>query len=45
MAIKLTPGNLYFIRDIDYLTDEISKYVKIGIVTKDRTTETRLKEH
>ncbi len=45
MSIKLTPGNLYFIRDIDYLTDEISKYVKIGIVTKDRTTETRLKEH
>jgi hypothetical protein len=45
MAIKLTPGNLYFIRDIDYLTGEISKYVKIGIVTKDRTTETRLKEH
>jgi hypothetical protein len=45
MAIKLTPGNLYFIRDIDYLTGEIGKYIKIGIVTKDRTTEARTKEH
>jgi hypothetical protein len=45
MAIKLTPGNLYFIRDIDYLTGEIGKYVKIGIVTNDRKTEDRLKNH
>ena len=45
MAIKLTPGNLYFIRDIDYLTKDIGKYVKIGIVTNDRTTEERLKDH
>jgi hypothetical protein len=45
MAIKLTPGNLYFIRDIDYLTGEIGKYVKIGIVTNDRKTEDRLKDH
>lgn len=45
MTIKLTPGNLYFIRDIDYLTGEVGKYVKIGIVTKERTTEVRFKEH
>ena len=45
MAIKLTPGNLYFIRDIDYLTKDIGKYVKIGIVTNDRATEERLKDH
>jgi hypothetical protein len=45
MAIKLTSGNLYFIRDIDYLTGEIGTYVKIGIVTKDRKTEDRLKDH
>ena len=45
MAIKLTPGNLYFIRDIDYLTGEIGKYVQIGIVTNDRKTEDRLKDH
>jgi hypothetical protein len=45
MAIKLTPGNLYFIRDIDYLTKEVGKYVKIGIVTNNRTTEQRKKEH
>lgn len=45
MAIKLTPGNLYFIRDIDYLTGEIGKYIKIGIVTNDRTTEDRIKNH
>ena len=45
MAIKLTSGNLYFIRDIDYLTGEIGNYVKIGIVTKDRTTEERIKDH
>jgi hypothetical protein len=45
MAIKLTPGNLYFIRDIDYLTGEVGKYVKIGIVTNDSTTEDRIKKH
>jgi hypothetical protein len=45
MAIKLTPGNLYFIRDIDYLTGDIGKYVKIGIVTNERTTEERIKNH
>ena len=45
MASKLTPGNLYFIRDIDYLTGEVGKYVKIGIVTNDRTTEDRIKNH
>ena len=45
MAIKLTPGNLYFIRDIDYLTGEIGKYVKIGIVNNDRKTEDRIKDH
>jgi len=45
MAIKLTPGNIYFIRDIDYLTGEIGKYVKIGIVTNERKTEDRLKDH
>jgi hypothetical protein len=45
MSISLISGNLYFIRDIDYLSREISKYVKIGIVTKQRTTEKRMKEH
>ena len=45
MAIKLTPGNLYFIRDIDYLSKEIGHYVKIGIVTNNRTTEQRMKDH
>ena len=45
MAIKLTPGKLYFIRDVDYLTGEVGNYVKIGIVTKSRTTEKRMKEH
>ena len=45
MAIKLTPGNLYLIRDVDYLTNELGKYVKIGIVTNNRTTEQRKKEH
>ena len=45
MAIKLTPGKLYFIRDVDYLTGKVGSYVKIGIVTKSRTTEKRMKEH
>jgi hypothetical protein len=45
MAIKLTPGNLYFIRDIDYLSGEVGKYVKIGIVTNDRTTDERMSDH
>lgn len=45
MAIKLTQGNLYFIRDVDYITGEVGKYVKIGIVTNDRTTEDRIKNH
>ena len=45
MAIKLTPGQLYFIRDKDYITGEVGKYVKIGIVKEDGTTEKRVKEH
>ena len=45
MAIKLTPGILYFIRDKDFIYGDIGKYVKIGIVTKERTTEERIKNH
>ena len=45
MAIKLTPGILYFIRDKDFIYGDIGKYVKIGIVTKERTTEERVKNH
>ncbi|MFN5346005.1 MAG: GIY-YIG nuclease family protein [Bacteroidota bacterium] len=45
MAIALTPGQLYFIRDVDYLTGEVGRYIKIGIVTNNRTTEQRMKDH
>lgn len=43
--IVKTRGSLYFLRDVDYLTGEKGAYVKIGIVRKDKKTETRIKEH
>jgi len=30
--MKLTPGELYFIREIDVRTGQLTPYVKIGIV-------------
>ena len=45
--MKLTPGELYFIRERDKQTKEITRYVKIGLVKdKDnRTSEERALEH
>lgn len=43
--ITLTPGQLYLLREQDYLTGEISRYVKIGIVRNEKETEDRIKEH
>jgi hypothetical protein len=45
MALVKTNGSLYFLRDKDYLTGEMGRYVKIGIVRKDKTTEKRIQEH
>ena len=43
--IKLTKGQLYFLREKDYLTGEISRYVKIGLVRNQKETEERISEH
>ena len=45
--MKLTPGELYFIRERDKQTREISRYVKIGLVKEkdDRASEERALEH
>ncbi len=43
--IKLTPGQLYFLRERDFLTGEISRYVKIGLVRDAKETAKRIAEH
>jgi hypothetical protein len=47
--MKLTPGELYFIRERDIIKDELTPYVKIGIVRdkpgEERTSEDRALEH
>ena len=45
--MKLTPGELYFVRETDVLTNEISNYVKIGLVREEesRTSQDRALEH
>lgn len=43
--IAKTDGSIYFLRDVDYLTGEVGRYVKIGLVRKDKSTEQRIKEH
>ena len=45
--MKLTPGELYFIRERDKQTKEISRYVKIGLVKEndDRASRERALEH
>ena len=47
--MKLTPGEIYFVRERDVKTGEVSPYVKIGIVREGakgpRTSEERLLEH
>jgi hypothetical protein len=45
--MKLTPGELYFIRERDKQTNEISRYVKIGLVKEkdDRASKERALEH
>ena len=44
-APKLTPGTLYVLRDRDFRTGELGKYVKIGVVQNEREVEKRDKEH
>ena len=45
--MKLTPGELYFIRERDKQTKEVSRYVKIGLVKEkdDRASKERALEH
>lgn len=47
MAINQTPGEIYFIRERDFLSHETSNYVKVGLVREkdDRDSEERLLEH
>ncbi len=45
--MKLTPGELYFVRETDVLTNEVSNYVKIGLVREEegRSSQDRTSEH
>jgi hypothetical protein len=43
--MKTTPGQIYFLKEKDYLTGEMSPYVKIGLVRDDKETDKRIKEH
>lgn len=45
MAISIKSGSLYFLREKDCLTSEVSKYVKIGLVKDQRMTSARIAEH
>jgi hypothetical protein len=45
MAIKLTSGSLYFLKEKDFITNEESPYVKIGLVRGDKETQKRILEH
>lgn len=45
MAISLKGGSIYFLRERDYLSGEISPYVKIGLVRDNKPTEERIAEH
>lgn len=47
MAINLTSGEIYFIREKDLLTKEITSYVKVGLVREgeDRGSDERASEH
>ena len=45
MTISLKGGNIYFLRERDYLSGEVSPYVKIGLVRDNKPTEDRIAEH
>jgi hypothetical protein len=47
LAINQTPGEIYFIRERDFLSHETTNYVKVGLVREkdDRDSEERLLEH
>jgi hypothetical protein len=47
MSINQTPGEIYFIRERDFLSHETTNYVKVGLVREkdDRDSEERLLEH
>jgi len=45
VLVVLKPGWLYFLRDRDYRTSEVSDYVKIGLTRFDRPVEKRVVEH
>lgn len=41
----ITPGEIYFLREIDVLSGEKSPYVKIGLVELSRESTKRMQEH
>ena len=45
MAISTKPGFIYFLREIDTRTGEMTPYVKIGITRGTRAVEKRIDEH
>jgi len=46
-VVATQPAEIYFLREIDVISGEVSSYVKIGLVraADDRDSEDRLKEH
>jgi len=45
VAVVLKPGWLYFLRDRDFRTGQVSPYVKIGLTNFDRPVEARVYDH
>ena len=43
--MSLVPGYIYFIRERDYLTNQITPYVKIGLTREQRPVSARLSDH
>ena len=43
--IVLKRGSIYFLKEKDYLTGEITRFTKIGLVRADKKTESRISEH
>jgi hypothetical protein len=43
--ITLKKGSLYLLREQDYLSGNVSRYVKIGLVRDDKETAERIAEH
>ena len=44
-GMSLVPGYIYFIRERDFLTNQVGGYVKIGLTREERPVSARLSDH